>query len=447
MISENSGIGILLRVLFLFVVLLAAAWLLVISRYLLSGLAGCLAVYSVYDLYRINNKAKEEVQQFVESVRYRDFSRHFAVKHAPGELKPFRIGFNEINAAFRDIILEKEVQHQYLLKILELVDTGILCYEESEGEIILLNESLKNLLGIPYLKNIHDLQRRDGALYSAILSLPPGKNKIFAFKTEQTEIKVFLASTVFLTEGRNYKLLAFQNVNEALDENEAIAWHRLLRVMTHEIMNSVAPISSLADTLKNRLSDSRNDTGIDHPGLLEDIELGIDTIKHRSESLMRFAQTYRNLNKVTTPDFQKLFIRDLFERIRQLMQPLSEQKHIRLDFGLKDPDSFLMADSSLIEQLLINLITNAMNAVKGKTDPQITLSASETNKNRMILKVVDNGEGIPGENLDKIFIPFFSTTNGSGIGLSLCKQIMHLHNGTIRVQSLEGKGTAILLMF
>jgi signal transduction histidine kinase len=195
------------------------------------------------------------------------------------------------------------------------------------------------------------------------------------------------------------------------------------------------------------LSDSRNDTGIDHPGLLEDIELGIDTIKHRSESLMRFAQTYRNLNKVTTPDFQKLFIRDLFERIRQLMQPLSEQKHIRLDFGLKDPDSFLMADSSLIEQLLINLITNAMNAVKGKTDPQITLSASETNKNRMILKVVDNGEGIPGENLDKIFIPFFSTTNGSGIGLSLCKQIMHLHNGTIRVQSLEGKGTAILLMF
>jgi signal transduction histidine kinase len=236
-------------------------------------------------------------------------------------------------------------------------------------------------------------------------------------------------------------------VNEALDENEAIAWHRLLRVMTHEIMNSVAPISSLADTLKNRLSDSRNDTGIDHPGLLEDIELGIDTIKHRSESLMRFAQTYRNLNKVTTPDFQKLFIRDLFERIRQLMQPLSEQKHIRLDFGLKDPDSFLMADSSLIEQLLINLITNAMNAVKGKTDPQITLSASETNKNRMILKVVDNGEGIPGENLDKIFIPFFSTTNGSGIGLSLCKQIMHLHNGTIRVQSLEGKGTAILLMF
>jgi signal transduction histidine kinase len=242
-------------------------------------------------------------------------------------------------------------------------------------------------------------------------------------------------------------LIAFQNVNEALDENEARAWGKLLNVMTHEIMNSVAPISSLADTLRNRLQDSKNDDGKDKQGLFEDIELGIDTIKHRSESLMRFAHTYRNLNKVTTPDFQQLFVHDLFERIHKLMQPLAEQKNIVLEFILEDPVISLMADSSLVEQLLINLITNAMNAVKGRPDPQITVSASETNKNKINIRVSDNGVGIPVGNLDKIFIPFFSTTSSSGIGLSLCKQIMLVHNGNIRIHSIEGKGTAIWLLF
>ncbi len=447
MIFKKSGRGNLLRVLFLFLVLIAGAWLIVNSDYLLFGVAFCLVVYLTYDLYHFNLKAKEEIEQFVESVQYRDFSRYFDVNHAPVELKPFRKGFNEINSAFKVIIRENEVQRQYMQKILELVDTGIICYEEKEGEIILINETLKNLLGIPYLKTIQDLRRRDGELYENILSLKPDKNKVVTVTKELNKIKVFLSSTIFQTEGKNYKLIAFQNVNEALDENETRAWHKLLSVMTHEIMNSVAPISSLADTLKNRLQDFKNTNEKDTRDSLEDIELGIDTIKHRSESLMRFAHTYRNLNKITTPNLHKVFVRDLFERLHQLMQPLFEQKNIELEVILQDPSISLMADASLIEQLLINLITNAMNAVKEKPDPLITLSASENNKNKIIIKVSDNGIGIPAQNLDKIFVPFFSTTNSSGIGLSLCKQIMLVHNGNIRIQSVERKGTSIWLLF
>lgn len=433
--------------LILFISLVAAAWLLVHLNYIGFAVAFGVVAYLAFDLYRFNKKAKEEIEQFVESVHYRDFSRYFDMKRAPVELKPFRKGFNEINSTFKVIIREKETQHQYMQKILELIDTGIICYEEGEGEIIWINESLKNLLGIPYLKTIHYLQKRDQELYENILLLKPGKNKVISLKKELNETKVLLSSTIFQTEGKTYKLIAFQNVNEALDENESRAWHRLLSVMTHEIMNSVAPISSLADTLKNRLNDSKSIEGNNTHSSLEDIELGIDTIKHRSESLMRFAHTYRSLNKITTPNLQKVFVRDLFERLHQLMSPLFEQKKIELEVILKDPGISLMADSSLLEQLLINLLTNAMNAVKEKQDPRITLSATEINGNKVALKVSDNGMGISPQNLDKIFIPFFSTTNSSGIGLSLCKQIMMVHHGNIQVQSEEGKGTSMWLIF
>ena len=447
MIYKKTKTGILLRVLFLALVLFAAAWLIMSSHFLFAGVAFCLAGFLVYDFYRLNLKAREELEQFVESIHYRDFTRNFDVRHASRELKPFREGFNEINSAFKSIVREKEVQYQYMQKILELVDTGIICYEEKEGEIILLNETLKNLLGIPYMKTLQDLKGRDEDLYETMVSLRPGKNKVVSVKIDKTETKVFLTSTLFQTEGKIFKLVAFQNVNEALDENEGKAWHKLLSVMTHEIMNSVTPISSLAETLRNRLQHSKKEDGIYPPGLIEDIELGIETIKHRSESLMRFAHTYRNLNKITKPDLQKLVVRDLFERLHQLMQPLFDQKKIEVEFILTEPGMSFMADSSLVEQLLINLITNAINAVKGKTDPKITVTASEKNKNKIILKVNDTGVGIPAQNLDKIFIPFFSTTNGSGIGLSLCKQIMLVHNGSIRMQSIEGEGTSVWLVF
>ena len=447
MTYKNFGRGILLRVIILFVALVAAAWLLTKADYILFTVAFLVVAWLTFDLYRFTKKAKEEIEQFVESIHYRDFSRHFDMKHAPVELKPFRKGFNEINSTFKVIIREKETQHQYLQKILELIDTGIVCYEEEEGEIIWMNEALKNLLGIPYLKTIGYLKKRNEELLENILSLKPGKNKVVTLKKDLNEMKVLLSSTIFQTEGKSYKLIAFQNVNEALDENESRAWHKLLSVMTHEIMNSVAPISSLADTLKNRLKDSKSADGAGHSDPFEDIELGIDTIKHRSESLMRFAHTYRNLNKITTPNLQKVFVRDLFERLHHLMQPLFEQKQIEMEVILKDPGISFMADSSLIEQLLINLLTNAMNAVKGIPEARLTLSGSEVNDGKILIKVGDNGVGIPARNLDKIFVPFFSTTNGSGIGLSLCKQIVLVHNGNMQVHSAEGKGTSIGLVF
>jgi len=434
-------------VLFLFITLSFASFLLVKQWYVYLLIAAPVIIYQLIDIFRFQKKAQDELNEFVESVHYRDFSRYFDVKHAPIELQPLRKGFNEINTTFKVISKEKETQYQYLQKILELVDTGILSYEEQTGDVVWMNESLKKMMQLPYLKTIHSLERRDRELYKEVLTLKPGISKIASAHFEKTSFKILLSATAFQTEGKVYKLVAFQNVNEALDETESKAWQKLLSVMTHEIMNSVAPISSLADTLKHRLQQSVTSLN-DDSGSLDDLELGIDTIKRRSEGLLKFAETYRNLNKITTLNLKKVYVRELFGNLLQLMQPTLEQKDIELETILKDTDLQLEVDVNLVEQVLINLVVNAIEAIKDSPAPKIVLSAYVASNFRSIIKIADNGNGMPPELLDKIFVPFFSTKkNGSGIGLSLCKQIMMLHRGNVQVQSVEGEGTAFLLQF
>ena len=438
---------IILRVMFLFITLLVTSYIIVSGRYNFLFLLIPLLVYQVMEFIQFQRKAQKELNQFVEAVHYRDFSTHFDVKHAPAELQPMREGFNEINTTFKVISKEKETQYQYLQKILELVDTGILSYEIATGDVVWMNESLKKMLQLPYLKNVQSLNRRYADIFEIVDKLLPGEHKIVKVHLEREVFKVYLSATAFQIDGNKYKLVAFQNVNEALDETESGAWQRLLSVMTHEIMNSIAPISSLANTMKTRLQ-NRDMTEGENDNTLEDLEIGIDTIKRRSEGLLKFAETYRNLNKITTLNLQQVYIRELFGNIHQLMQPTFAQKNIELEIILRNPKLSLQADASLLEQVLINLVVNAIEAVKEKEDAKIILSADQRSNGKIILKIADNGQGIPEEMMDKIFIPFFSTKKqGSGIGLSLCKQIIILHRGIIQVQSVVGQGTVVALQF
>ena len=438
---------IILRVMFLFITLLVTSYIIVSGRYNFLFLLIPLLVYQVMEFIQFQRKAQKELNQFVEAVHYRDFSTHFDVKHAPAELQPMREGFNEINTTFKVISKEKETQYQYLQKILELVDTGILSYEIATGDVVWMNESLKKMLQLPYLKNVQSLNRRYADIFEIVDKLLPGEHKIVKVHLEREVFKVYLSATAFQIDGNKYKLVAFQNVNEALDETESGAWQRLLSVMTHEIMNSIAPISSLANTMKTRLQ-NRDMTEGENDNTLEDLEIGIDTIKRRSEGLLKFAETYRNLNKITTLNLQQVYIRELFGNIHQLMQPTFAQKNIELEIILRNPKLSLQADASLLEQVLINLVVNAIEAVKEKEDAKIILSADQSSNGKIILKIADNGQGIPEEMMDKIFIPFFSTKKqGSGIGISLCKQIIILHRGIIQVQSVVGQGTVVALQF
>jgi nitrogen fixation/metabolism regulation signal transduction histidine kinase len=447
MIFNRYEWRLLLRVFLLFLALTAAAYVTVKGQPLYLVIFVPLVVYAVIEMIRFQKKAQDEVNQFVESIHYRDFSRHFDVRKAPNELKPLRKGFNDINTTFKLISRERETQYHYLQKILELVDTGILSYEEETGTISWINEAFKKLLSIPYLKTIQSLEKREPVLYHELLKLKPGDSNIISIIRNQQMVKILITSSMMRSDEKLYKLLAFQNVSEALDETESKAWSKLLNVMTHEIMNSVAPISSLADTLKNRLQ-SPEITETMEAAELEDLELGIDTIKRRSDGLLKFTESYRSLNKITKLERDRILVRNLFENLNSLMKPTLSKKNIELEIILRDPALAIEADINLIEQVMINLLVNAIEAVKDREEPRITLSAEAQNNSKTLVKITDNGMGMPTELLDKIFIPFFSTKKtGSGIGLSLCKQIMLLHKGNIQVLSTEGKGSSFILQF
>lgn len=435
------------RVVLLFGMSMLTTFLVIKEYYLYAVIATPFLVSVVVNLYMFHNRSLDEWAGFVESIHYRDFSRYFETARAPVDLQMLRKGFNEINTTFKVLSKEKETQYQYLQKILELVDTGILSYEEESGYVVWMNESLKNILQLSYLKTIHSLARRDSQLYKEVLALKPRESKVVKITTERNVFKVLVSASTFQTEGKKYKLVAFQNVNEALDETESKAWEKLLNVMTHEIMNSIAPISSLAMTLKKRLQESVHELD-NKSGAVEDLQLGIDTIKRRSEGLLKFAETYRSLNKINSLNLSRIYLRDLFETLHHLMLPTLKEKNIDLQIVLKDADLQLEVDVNLFEQVLINLVVNGIEALKNHEAGQIIISGFVDANHKTVIKVEDNGPGMSPELLDKIFIPFFSTKkSGSGIGLSLCKQILMLHKANIHVQSKEGVGTAFIMQF
>jgi two-component system, NtrC family, nitrogen regulation sensor histidine kinase NtrY len=457
-LKTRYEISLTIRVILLLASITAAAFCIVEHRYTLLIFIGLILVFQILNFIQFINKTNTELSQFIEAVQYRDFSLQFTEKNAPVSVRQLRRAFNQINATFKQLSSEREEQYQYLQKILELVDTGILSYDK-EGEVGWINEAFKRMMNVPYLRNISSLEKRDESVYQAIMSLKNGDSQLVKINHKQ----VLLAKTTFLNEDIETNLIAFQNVNEAIEDTEAQAYQKLLRVMTHEIMNSVAPIASLAETMegaiarrkgiegrkggreiggKSRGGDKENDDDFD------DISLGISTIRKRSENLLKFADTYRQLAKVSMTSFSEFYVRDLFEGVEILLENQIEQKNIEFDVVIKDFELKIEGDMVLIEQVLINLIINAIDAVKSQQKPAITLSVFCNSQEQIIIEVRDNGVGMSDELLDKIFVPFFtSKVNGSGIGLSLSKQIMALHKGAITVNSVEGKGTAFRLIF
>lgn len=438
---------ILLRIVLLPLSFGLLGYLIVNNYHTASVILSPFLLYQLINIFSYQRKVYTELEQFTEAVHYRDFSRQFDPRFSPAELKPLRRSFNSITSAFKEISREKETQYHYLQHILEIVGTGIISYHITEGNISWMNESVKRMLNLPHLKNIHALERRDKALFGEIKTIAIGESKLISVYINKNPLKVLLSATAFTIGTDTYKLLTFQNVNDALEETEINAWTRLLSVMTHEIMNSIAPIASLANTLKSRLADHKPGNNPE-PAYQEDLEIGLETIRNRSESLLKFADTYRNLSKINTLNLKKIYVRDLFENQHQLMMPTLRERNIDLEIILKDPELKVSADPNLLEQVLINLIVNAIEAVKARDKPKIALAAQLDNHGKCVIRVNDNGPGIPHELLDKIFIPFFSTRkNGSGIGLNLCKQIMMLHRGNIQVHTIEGTGTSFVLTF
>ena len=390
-------------------------------------------------------KIFRDVDDFVEAVRYHDFSKKYPENK--WSKNRFYHGFNTITGTFLALSREKETQQHYLKRMLELVDTGILSYDIKTMETLWMNDSLKTMFNIPYLKNIHWLKKRNKNLYDELIEIPLGSSRLVTINAGNQSIKTLTNASTFQTSGRTYKLIAFHNISATLEEVEAGAWKGLLNVMTHEIMNSIAPVSSLADTMKKRIESLRKEMGDNvHPDF-DDIKFAMETIHRRSEGLLKFADTYRSLSKTIVPEMRPVKLYELLNAIYQLMYPSLQQKEILLEIKTDNPEIIVNIDRNLMEQVLINFITNATHAVKNKPEAHIILFSGITSEGESYITVADNGCGIPPENRDKIFIPFFSTKkNGSGIGLSLSREIVKLHNGRLQIQSQVGKGSAFTII-
>lgn len=406
-----------------------------------------LIILSIRNLFKLTVRRFTEMDDFFESIKYRDFSRWFNESVGPQDIRELRIGFNKVNNTFKLVNKEKEAQHLYLQKILELVDTGIIAYNIETGTVLWINDSFKNILNVPSLKYIQFVEERKPKVFETVFKTNHAKGNTVSIDNGNSKIQILVSSTEFNIEEEDFRLIVLQNIDDSLNQTESEAWKKLLSVMTHEIMNSIAPISSLAETLQNKVRASI-ETPEEHPLIVEDLRLSIESIRSRSEGLMKFARTYRGLNKITKLNVSEVSVTLLLSSIANLLQPSLDQKNIELEFVIDTLESKITIDRHLIEQVLINLMLNAIEACKNSEQPKIILSAEKNIHGNTIIKVIDNGGGIPEEILENIFIPFFTTKkNGTGIGLSLCKQIMLMHKGKIQIKTQEGSGTIMSLIF
>ena len=343
-----------------------------------------------------------------------------------------------------------EFQYLYLLNIISHIRIGIMVFE-SNGRIDMINETARKLLGIDKVRFIRDLSQIEPELPNIVFNLKPGESRLLKLLIRNEPSQLAFQADQFKLYERTYTLISLQNLQNALDENEMLSWQKLIRVITHEIMNSITPISSLASTAKSLLVDKKGKI-LSHEKIdeetISDIADSLLTIEKRSEGLLNFVKTYRNLTGIPKPNFQLVTAASIFKRVEQLMQHEIEKSKIQLKIKPPSADLKITADANLIEQVLINLLMNAVDAVKKVKRPVIELEGDENETGRLIIKVSDNGVGIKEDVMDRIFVPFYtSKKEGTGIGLSLSRFIMLLHKGTINVQSIPGERTTFTLNF
>jgi nitrogen fixation/metabolism regulation signal transduction histidine kinase len=327
---------------------------------------------------------------------------------------------------------------------------SILAYQR-DGTVEMINPAAKKLFQLNSLKNIHMLGSLSETLASTLLTINPGENKLVKVQDEEDILQLAIFATEFKVKDKVILLSTIKNIQNVLEEQETAAWQKLIRVLTHEIMNSIAPISSLSSTVENMVrpyADGKKDMNeVDKETILE-IQGALQTINKRSTGLMNFVETYRSLTKIPEPNFAVVKMDELVRNVHTLMKKDALRKNIQLTAGVEPNTIEVQIDEQMIEQVLINLIKNSIQALKGRTDGQIQIRGFYNKRGRPTIQVIDNGQGILDDVIDKIFIPFFTTKqSGSGIGLSLSKQIMRLHGGTITAQSIPNKETIFNMTF
>jgi two-component system, NtrC family, nitrogen regulation sensor histidine kinase NtrY len=410
-----------------------------------------LGAYQIFSLIHFTEKTNRDLGRFLLSIRYDDTTQAFTSDGLGESFNELKKAFGEVMAKLKETRSDKEAHARYLKTIIEHVGIGLLVYKP-DGTVDLINNATKKLLKVAGLRDIKSMKTRFPSFVDILLNLKNGDKRLVKLEREGETGYLSMFAHTFLLRDEEYILVSIQNIQEELEEKEMEAWQNLIRVLTHEIMNSITPISSMTSTLMEMLikdkadrSDTRDSL---EPEKLEEMFDALKVIHRRSEGLMSFVSAYRNMTLIPKPKYRIMSVKDLFKRVEGLMNNRLIDSGISFKWSV-DPETLeLTADPDLMEQVMINLILNAIDALNERNDPLITLSADMDAEGKVVVAVEDNGVGIIEEALGKIFIPFFTTKKqGSGIGLSLSRQILRMHHATIRVHSEINKGTRFTLKF
>ncbi len=450
MIFRNLYFQIVYRVTLLVVLALGAGWSVLagLSIYV-TLLCLLLMIPLVYNLISYLNTANRKMSYFLESIQNNDSAMLFPDDTDEKYIRELYVGLNKVNEQIQRLKIERQQREQYFQTLLEHVATGILTFN-SNGFVLHANAATKKMLGVEVLTHIKQLERINRNLYQSVLNIKPFEQKLVSVSTEHGTIELLLKATPFKTQQEELVLLSIQDIRNELDEKEVDSWMKLIRVLMHEIMNSIAPITSLSESLnKYYIIDGR-------PILPEEVSektiqttiRGLDVIRDQGKGLILFVESYRKLTRLPKPDKKLFKVEDLINRVKVLYSALENSDKVKLTGTIKPAEMELFADENLIAQVLLNLLKNALEASEKNPESSVQVIAESASDKRPKICVIDNGPGIPDEILEQIFVPFFTTREkGSGIGLSLSRQIMRLHGGSLQVRSDPNRETVFCMIF
>lgn len=455
----------IVRVIMLTITIFGLTYLMLKTNYYISTFSlGIVLGLQVIFLIQYAERTNLAYSKFLDSIEYDDFSQTYTSKGLGRSFDSLNNQFSRVIQKFQEVRAEKEAQYHYLKTIVQHIDIGLLVLDQN-NQIQLVNTAAKRLLNIPHLNHMRQFREEHQPLVELMEAFPKTDKtrELVKLKLDEEISQLIVRATTVTLRGNHFRIISLQDIQSELEEKEMEAWQNLIRVLTHEIINSVTPIASLSTTVhedlehyKTEIAEHNGNTNLDQIMLpasyftesLEDIHQAIRTIQRRSEGLIRFVRDFRNLTKIPLPDLQTLSVKELFDTIKTLLKEDMKKQSVHLECTLEPHDLQLIADPHLLEQVLINLLKNAVHALENEEDKQIQMTANRDKTGKVIIKVRDNGMGISEEAQKKIFIPLFTTKqNGSGIGLSLSRQVMRLHGGSINVQSTLQVETIFTLRF
>lgn len=450
MVYKRFRLNVVIRI----IVLIASVFLLFMlaemERYTISTfILSVFILIQVVLLIRYVEKTNQKLSKFLSSIKHADFTTSFSDNELGRSFEELNNHFNKIIDQFKKYRAEKEEHANYLHTVVQHIKIGIIAYGH-DGKVDMYNKAVKQLFNIHHIRNIWELKSISQDLPETLLKMKAGDRNLVKIFTDDELRQIAISATQFRLRGEEFTLVSLQDIHAELEEKEIESWQKLIRVLTHEIMNSMTPITSLITTAQDVIFKEDEELVINDldEDSLEIIDTALKTIKTRSQGLLNFVEIYRNLTRIPKPNFRYFEVYDLFERAHELLKPKLDKFNISCMVKVSPEDLKITADPDLIDQVIINLLLNAIDAVKNMENPEIKVFAAFNNNGRVVIDLKDNGHGIKPDILDKIFMPFFtSKKEGSGIGLSLSRQIMHLHKGTISVRSALGEGATFTLTF